>query len=109
MIRQALFSMAFGALGAAALQGIFLMTLPQPPRFAQVDLVSIMQREITGMARDRLDGREINAQARALYIQDAVVAVAEETGYTILAKQALMASPMDEVPDLTDEVRRRLQ
>jgi hypothetical protein len=109
MIRQALFSMAFGALGAAALQGIVWMALPQPPRFAQVDLVAIMQDEITGMARDRLDGQEIDAQARAAQIQEAVAAVADESGRTILAKQALVAGPMHEVPDLTDEVWGKLR
>jgi hypothetical protein len=109
MIRQALFSMAFGALGAAALQGIVWMALPQPPRFAQVDLVAIMQDEITGMTRDRLGGQEIDAQARAELIQDAVAAVAMESGRTVLAKQALVAGLMEEVPDLTDEVWGKLR
>lgn len=109
MIRQALFSMLFGALGAVALQGIVWLTLPQPPRFAQVDLVAIMETEITGMARDRIGGRKIDAQARAARIQDAVAAVAAESGRTILARQALIAGPMDAVPDLTGEVRRRLR
>jgi len=109
MIRHALFSMTFGALGAAALHGIIWLALSQPPRFAQVDLVAIMEREITGMTQDRLDGREVDAQLRAMLIQDAVAAVAAESGYILLAKQALIAGPMDEVPDLTDEVRRRLQ
>ncbi len=109
MIRQALFSMAFGALGAAALQGVVWLALPQPPRFAQVDLVAIMQDEIAGMTRERMDGREIDAQSRAAQIQDAVASVAAESGRTILAKQALVAGPMDEVPDLTDEVWRRLR
>ena len=109
MIRQALFSMAFGALGAAALQGVVWMALPHPPRFAQVDLVTIMQEEIAGMTRERMGGREIDAQARATLIQDAVAAVAMESGRTILAKQALVAGPMDGVPDLTDEVWRKLR
>jgi hypothetical protein len=109
MIRRALFSMAFGALGAAALQGVVWMMLPQPPRFAQVDLVAIMQDEITGMTRERMGGRAIDAQARAALIQDAVAAVAMESGRTILSKQALVAGPMDGVPDLTDEVWRKLR
>jgi hypothetical protein len=109
MIRRALFSMAFGALGAAALQGIVWMALPQPLRFAQVDLVAIMQDEIEGMTRDRLGGQKIDAQVRAARIQDAVAAVAMESGRTILAKQALVTGPINEVPDLTDEVRRKLR
>jgi hypothetical protein len=109
MIRRALFSMAFGALGAAALQGVVWMVLPQPPRFAQVDLVAIMKDEITGMARERLGGQKIDAQVRAAQIQDAIATVAMESGRTILAKQALVAGPMDKVPDLTDEVWRKLR
>lgn len=108
MIRQALFAMAFGALGAVALQGIIWLTIPQPPRFAQVDLVAIMESEIAGMARQKIGGSELDPQARAARIQSAVATVAAESGRTILARQALIAGPMDDVPDLTDEVRRRL-
>jgi hypothetical protein len=109
MIRQALFAMAFGALGAVALQGVIWLTVPQPPRFAQVDLVAIMETEIAGMARQRIGGTEVDPQSRAARIQDAVAVVAAESGRTILARQALIAGPMAEVPDLTDEVRRRLR
>lgn len=109
MIRRALLSMTFGALGAAALQGIVWITLPQPPRFAQVDLVAVMKDEIEGMTHERLGGQKIDAQVRAARIQDVIAAVATESGRTILAKQALVAGPMEEVPDLTDEVRRRLR
>lgn len=109
MIRQALFAMAFGALGAVALQGVIWLTVPQPPRFAQVDLVAIMETEIAGMARQKIGGTEVDPQARAARIQSAVAAVAAESGRTILARQALIAGPMDDVPDLTDEVRRRLR
>ncbi|BCO29978.1 hypothetical protein TspCOW1_00810 [Thiohalobacter sp. COW1] len=109
MIRQALFAMAFGALGAIALQGVIWLTVPQPPRFAQVDLVAIMETEIAGMARQKIGGSEVDPQARAARIQSAVAAVAAESGRTILARQALIAGPMDEVPDLTDEVRRQLR
>lgn len=109
MTRQALFAMAFGALGAVALQGVIWLIVPQPPRFAQVDLVAIMETEIAGMARQKIGGTEVDPQARAAWIQSAVAAVAAESGRTILARQALIAGPMDEVPDLTDEVRRRLR
>jgi hypothetical protein len=109
MIRRALFSMTFGALGAAALQGIVWIALPQPPRFAQVDLVAIMGDEIKGLTHERLGGQKIDTQARAALIQDAIAAVALESGRTLLAKQALVAGPTDEVPDLTDEVRRKLR
>lgn len=109
MIRQALFAMAFGALGAVALQGVIWLTMPQPPRFAQVDLVAIMETEIAGMARQKIGGTEVDPQARAARIQSAVAAVSAESGRTILARQALIAGPMAEVPDLTDEVRRRLR
>lgn len=109
MIRQALFAMAFGALGAIALQGVIWLTVPQSPRFAQVDLVAIMETEIAGMARQKIGGSEVDPQARAARIQSAVAAVAAESGRTILARQALIAGPMDEVPDLTDEVRRQLR
>lgn len=109
MIRQALFAMAFGALGAVALQGVIWLIVPQPPRFAQVDLVAIMETEIAGMARQKIGGSEVDPQARAARIQNAVAAVAAESGRTILARQALIAGPMAEVPDLTDEVRRRLR
>jgi hypothetical protein len=109
MIRQALFAMAFGALGAVAVQGVIWLTVPQPPRFAQVDLVAIMETEITGMARQKIGGTEVDPQARAARFQSAVAAVAAESGRTILARQALIAGPMDDVPDLTDEVRRRLR
>lgn len=109
MIRQALFAMAFGALGAVALQGVIWLIVPQPPRFAQVDLVAIMETEIAGMARQKIGGTEVDPQARAARIQDAVAVVAAESGRTILARQALIAGPMAEVPDLTDEVRRRLR
>lgn len=109
MTRQALFAMAFGALGAVALQGVIWLIVPQPPRFAQVDLVAIMETEIAGMARQKIGGTEVDPQARAARIQSAVAAVAAESGRTILARQALIAGPMDEVPDLTDEVRRRLR
>lgn len=109
MIRRALFSMAFGALGAAALQGIVWMALPQPPRFAQVDLVDIMEREIKGMTQGRLAGREVDAQGRVAKLQAVLAAVAAESGRILLARQALVADPLYEVPDLTDEVRRRLR
>lgn len=109
MIRQALFAMAFGALGAIALQGVIWMTVPQPPRFAQVDLVAIMETEIAGMARQKIGGSEVDPQARAARIQSAVAAIAAESGRTILARQALIAGPMNAVPDLTDEVRRQLR
>lgn len=109
MIRRVLFSMAFGALGAAALQGVVWQVLPQPPRLAQVDLVAIMESEISGMARGRLGGHEIDARTRAARIQDAIVAVAAESGRTLLAKQALIADPMEAVPDLTDAVLRKMQ
>jgi len=109
LIRQALFAMTFGALGAVALQGVIWLTVPQPPRFAQVDLVAIMETEIAGMARQKIGGTEVDPQARAARIQSAVAAVATESGRTILARQALIAGPMDDVPDLTDEVRRRLR
>lgn len=101
--------MAFGALGAVALQGVIWLTAPPPPRFAQVDLVAIMEAEIAGMARQKIDGAAVDPQARAARIQNAVAAVAAESGRTILARQALIAGPMDQVPDLTDEVRRRLR
>ena len=109
MIRQALFAMAFGALGAVALQGVIWLIVPQPPRFAQVDLVAIMETEIAGMARQKIGGTEVDPQARAARIQNAVAAVAAESGTTILARQALIAGPMEDVPDLTDEVRRQLR
>ena len=109
MIRQALFAMAFGALGAVALQGVIWLIVPQPPRFAQVDLVAIMETEIAGMARQKIGGTEVDPQARAARIQDSVATVAAESGRTILARQALIAGPIDDVPDLTDEVRRRLR
>lgn len=109
MIRQALFAMAFGALGAIALQGVIWLTVPQPPRFAQVDLVAIMETEIAGMARQKIGGSDVDPQARAARIQSAVAAVAAESGRTILARQALIAGPMNAVPDLTDAVRRQLR
>lgn len=109
MIRQALFAMAFGALGAIALQGVIWLTVPQSPRFAQVDLVAIMETEIARMARQKIGGSEVDPQTRAARMQSAVAAVAAESGRTILARQALIAGPMDEVPDLTDAVRRQLR
>ena len=79
MIHQALFAMAFGALGSVALQGVIWLTVPQPPRFAQVDLVAIMETEIAGMARQRIGGTEVDPQARAARIQNAVAAIAAES------------------------------
>jgi hypothetical protein len=109
MIRNALFAMGFGALGAVAIQGVVWWAIPQPPRFAQVDLAAIMETEIEGMARGKIGGQQIDPQARAIRIQDAVAAVAAESGRTILARQALIAGPMDDVPDLTEEVKGKLR
>lgn len=108
VIRQALVSMFFGALGAIAIQGVVWLVVPQPPRFAQVDLVGIMETEIAGMAKAKIEGGQIDAQARAQLIQDAVAAVATDSGRTILARQALIAGPVEHIPDLTEEVKKRM-
>jgi len=109
MIRAALFSMLFGAVGAVAIQGVVWRAIPQPPRFGQVDLVAIMEGEVEGMARRKMGGEDIDAEGRARLIQDAVAAVAQESGRVLIARQALVAGAVADVPDMTERVRERLR
>jgi hypothetical protein len=109
MIKQALFSLGFGALGGLVLQSVMILVLPQTPRFAQVDLVEVMQDEIESMAKTKIDGNVIDPNQRAARVQSAIADIAAETGRTIIVRQALIAGPAGDVPDYTQELKARLK
>lgn len=108
MIRRALFSMGWGALGALLLQGIVWVALPHPPRFAQVDLVTLMSEQVRSMAAQAQAGAQVDVASRGAQIQKALAAVASRSGRTLLASQALVAGATSDIPDLTDQVRQEL-
>lgn len=111
MIRQALFSMFWGMLGALTVFSALQVLMP-PLRFAQIDLVAIMQEQTRALARHRTNGGAGDATQRAQRIQAAVQAVCDDRRRLVIASQALVAVPAgtpSDIPDLTDAVRRRLQ
>lgn len=100
---------------AAAIAAIFMLARAQAearqaelPVLARVNIVLLIEDEI---ARSRdAEGAPDPARLKTASsrIEAAVKTLAAETGYVILADQAVLAGS-EQLPDLTDELRARLK
>lgn len=100
---------------AAAIAAIFMLARAQAearqeaiPILARANIVSLIEDEIARSRDAQGDPDPARLKAASARIEAAVKTLAAETGYVVLADQAVLAGS-EQLPDLTDELRARLQ